>query len=91
MKLFVILLVFASLPVMAAECKLTGVLESTLTIETSFVTETMESCKTMAENTKSNNFYGFVEKEDRLIETRMQFKENEISRDVVSFDSEESI
>lgn len=79
------------MPVVAAECKLIGVLESTQKIETSFVTESIDACKVMAENTKTNNFYGLVEKEDRLVETRIQFKEEEIAKDVVSFDSEESI
>lgn len=73
------------MPVVAAECKLIGVLESEQKIETSFVTSTMDACKVMAENTKTNNFYGLVEKDDLLIETRMYFKEEETAKDVITF------
>ncbi len=91
MKIIYFFFTLYAMPVVAAECKLIGVLESAQKIETSFVTETMDSCKVMAENTKTNHFYGLVAKEDRLVETRMFFKEEETAKDVVSFDSEEAI
>ena len=88
MKILYFLFTLYAMPVVAAECKLIGVLESTQKIETSFATSTMDACKVMAENTKTNNFYGLVEKEDRLVETRMHFKEEETAKDVVSFEEE---
>lgn len=91
MKLFYFFFTLYAMPVVAAECKLIGVLESTQKIETSFTTSTMDSCKVMAENTKTNSFYGLVEKEDRLVETRIFFKEEETAKEVVSFDGEEAI
>lgn len=91
MKLFYFFFTLYAMPVVAAECKLIGVLESSQKIETSFVTETMDSCKVMAENTRTNNFYGLVEKADRLVETRMYFKEEETVKEVVSFEVEEAI
>jgi hypothetical protein len=85
MKIFYFFFTLYAMPVVAAECKLIGVLESTQSIETSFVTATIEGCKAMAESTKSNNFYGLVENQDQLVETRFLFKEEETDQDVVTF------
>ena len=91
MKIVYFFFTLYAMPVVAAECKLIGVLESTQKIETSFVTATMDACKVMAQKTKTNNFYGLVVKEDRLVETRMFFKEEDTAKDVVTFDLEEAI
>ena len=85
MKIFYFFFTLYAMPVVAAECKLIGVLESTQNIETSFVTATMEGCKAMAEGTRSNNFYGLVENQDQLVETRFLFKEEKTAQDVVTF------
>lgn len=90
MKTFLIMLVISTAAV-AGECKLKGKLVSDQTIETSFQTSDIDSCKSMAENTKTNNFYGLVEKEDLLVETSMTFKEEEISKETISFEDESSL
>lgn len=90
MKTFVILLLFSSLSY-AGECKLKGTTLNEQTIETSFQTSEIDGCKTLAENTKTNNFYGLVEKNDQLVETSMTFKEEEISKETISFEDESSL
>jgi hypothetical protein len=39
----------------------------------------------------ANHFYGLVEKKDLLVETSMTFKEEEISKDTISFEEESSL
>ncbi len=90
MKTFLMLVLISSAAV-AGECKLKGKLVSEQSIETSFQTSSIDACKSMAENTKTNNFYGLVEKEDLLVETSMTFKEEEISKDTISFEEESSL
>lgn len=90
MKTFVILLLLSSLS-HAGECKLKGKTQQDQTIETSFQTTDAEICKSLAENTKNNNFYSLVEKDDQLIGTSMTFKADEISKEAISFEDESSL
>lgn len=85
MKYFILLSLMTS-SLYAAECKLTGVLASEQKIETSFVTASVEECQKLALSTKDNNFYGLVEKEDKLMETRLNFKEEEPQKEIVNFE-----
>lgn len=80
MKLF-IFLSFISFSVMSAECKLTGLLASEKTIETSFQTADLESCRQLAKKTMTNNFFNLIDKSDNLVETRLSFKKEVISLD----------
>lgn len=83
-------LIFSS-SLYANECKLTGILLSDEKIETSFVTSTMEECRSLATKTGSNNFFGLVEKKNKLLETKVSFRETaEAVKDTVSFEKEES-
>lgn len=92
MKYFLLLLVITSAPLYAFECKLTGVLQNEEKIVTSFVTENAEDCKALASKTGDNNFFGLVEKDNKLIETKLTFKatEEEALKESVSFEEEES-
>lgn len=91
MKFLMLFFTLSTMPALAAECKLIGTLQSEQKIETSLVAASAKSCRVLAKNTKNNNFYGLVDKDDRLLETKMFFKEEETAKDVVSFDSEEPI
>ena len=90
MKTFVILLFISSVSY-AGECKLKGMTQKDQTIETSFQTADADSCKTLAEETKSNNFYSLVEKDDQLIGTSMKFKEEEVTIEAISFEDESNL
>lgn len=90
MKTFVILLLISTASY-AGECKLKGMTQNDQTIETSFQTSNAEGCKSLAENTKSNNFYSLVEKDDQLIGTSMTFKDEEVSKEAISFEDESSL
>lgn len=56
MKILMFFFSLHTMPVVASECKLIGVLESTQKIETSFVTNNRDACRPMAQNTELNNF-----------------------------------
>lgn len=87
--IFGILIISSSLQ--ASECRLTGILISDEKIETSFVTSTLDECRNLAAKTGTNNFFGLVEKENKLIETKVSFQaSNEALKDTVSFEIEES-
>lgn len=91
MKYFFFILLVTSAPLYAFECKLTGVLSNDERIVTSFVTADAEACKSLASRTGDNNFFGLIEKENKLIETKLSFKnsEEEALKESVSFEKEE--
>lgn len=91
MKFVLLLLTMLTFSAIAAECQLTGVLESSQRIETSFVASTPGQCKSMARQTKTNHFYGLIEKQDRLVETIMRFKDKVMTKEIITFDSESAI
>ena len=90
MKTFVIFFLLSSVAY-AGECKLKGMTQNDQTIETSFQTSDVEGCKTLAENTKGNNFYSLVEKDDQLMGTSMTFKDEEVSKEAISFEDESNL
>lgn len=92
MKYFLFTLIVVSAPLYAFECKLTGVLSNDEKIVTSFVTADAEACKALASRTGENNFFGLVEKENKLLETKLSFKhsDEEALKESVSFEDEES-
>ena len=91
MKKMIFAILIISSSVQASECKLTGILLSDEKIETSFVTSTLDECRTLAAKTGTNNFFGLVEKENKLIKTKVSFRQDEGSlKDAVSFEEEES-
>ena len=90
MKTFVILLLLSS-ATYAGECKLKGMTQNDQTIETSFQTSDADACKSLAEATKTNNFYSLVEKDDLLLGTSMTFKDEEVSKEAISFEDESNL
>ena len=87
MKLTLLFLVMTSAPLYAYECRLTGILENNEKITTSFVTTDIEGCKELAGKTGENNFFGLVEKDNKLIETKITFNsEQEALKESVSFE-----
>lgn len=60
----------------AAECRLTGILKSDKTLETSLSTETSLECEALAKKSQQNDFFGLIEENDELIETTMSFEED---------------
>lgn len=91
MKIIIALTLLVSASAWSAECKLKGKTVNEQTIETSFQSSDIEACKTLAENTKTNNFFNLIEKDDQLLETSMTFKEEEISKETISFDDESNL
>jgi hypothetical protein len=89
---YLFILCLYSISSMAAECKLTGITQNEQKIETSFVTNSLESCAELAKNTKANNFYNLIEKDDLLVETKYSLKEEEgPTSDIISFEDESNL
>lgn len=87
----ILLVSLLSVSAWSGECKLKGKTVNEQSIETSLQSSDIEACKALAENTKSNNFFNLVEKDDQLLETSMTFKEVEISKETISFDDESNL
>lgn len=84
----ILMLSLLSVSAWSAECKLKGHTVKEQTIETSFQSSDIEACKSLAENTKTNNFFNLVEKDDQLLETSIVFKEDTVTIESISFEDE---
>lgn len=91
MKIIFVLTLLLSVSAWSAECKLKGKTLKDQTIETSMQSSDIEACKSLAENTKTNNFFNLIEKDDQLLETSMTFKEEEVSKETISFEDESTL
>lgn len=91
MKIILILSLLVSITAWSAECKLKGKTVKEQTIETSFQSSDIEACKSLAANTKTNNFFNLVEKDDQLVETSMTFKEDSVLKETISFADESNL
>jgi len=91
MKIILLISLLVSVSAWSAECKLKGKTLQEQTIETSLQASDIEACKSLAENTKTNNFFNLIEKDDQLVETSMSFKEEEISKETISFADESNL
>jgi hypothetical protein len=87
----ILMLTLLSVSAWSAECKLKGQTLKEQTIETSFQTSDIEACKALAEQTKANNFFSLVEKDDMLSDTTMLFREDVTSKETISFEDESSL
>jgi hypothetical protein len=76
MKVTLILFFFFSVSVNAAECKITGNMQSNRSLEISFSVKTSEDCHLLATKSMLNNFFGLIEDKDVLLETRESFEED---------------
>ena len=74
MKKLGFLAFFLALSAQAVECKLTGVLESSKTIETSFMTSSLAECKALGLKTKTNKFFGLITEDDQLTEIVIRYR-----------------
>jgi hypothetical protein len=79
MKTFITFILFST-AVSAAECRLTGILLSEQKIETTMGAPTIDVCRNLLQKASLNKFFGLVENDDVLIETRMAFKTAEGSK-----------
>ena len=91
MKNIIFILGLISTSAYSFECKLTGTLESQDQIQTTFKASSKEECLNLATKTGQNNFFGLLEKENKLLETSISFREEAGSiRESISFEKEES-